>query len=88
MHATSPTDSIEESIGITRPGTATVFFCNGPQCAATPDLIRTLLTGGYPPEAILYYRGGIHDWMTLGLPIEVPAGPASPAPGRARASAA
>jgi len=49
---------------------ATVFFCNGPQCAATPDAIRTLLTSGYPPEAILYYRGGMHDWMTLGLTLE------------------
>jgi len=36
-------------------------------------VIRTLLTNGYPPESILYYRGGIHDWMTLGLPIEIPA---------------
>jgi rhodanese-related sulfurtransferase len=47
----------------------TVFFCNGPQCAATPDAIRCLLDAGYPPETILYYRGGMHDWMTLGLPV-------------------
>jgi rhodanese-related sulfurtransferase len=68
-----PHGQIKESINSLDPGTATVFFCNGPQCAATPDMIRTLLASGYPPEAILYYRGGIHDWMTLGLPIEVPA---------------
>ncbi len=37
---------------------ATIFFCNGPQCAATPSSIRTLLVAGYPAEAILYYRGG------------------------------
>jgi rhodanese-related sulfurtransferase len=49
----------------TRP---TVFFCNGPQCTATPDAIATLLDAGYPAERILYYRGGIHDWMTLGYP--------------------
>ncbi len=24
---------------------------------------------GYPPEKILYYRGGLHDWLTLGLPV-------------------
>jgi len=48
----------------------TVFFCNGPQCTATPDAIRALLEYGYPPAAILYYRGGIHDWMTLGYPTE------------------
>jgi rhodanese-related sulfurtransferase len=47
----------------------TVFFCNGPQCAASPDAIRKLLDAGYPPRAILYYRGGMHDWITLGLPV-------------------
>jgi rhodanese-related sulfurtransferase len=45
-----------------------VFFCNGPQCKATPDAIRTLLEHGYPAGSILYYRGGMHDWMTLGYP--------------------
>jgi rhodanese-related sulfurtransferase len=46
----------------------TVFFCNGPQCAATPDAVRRLLAAGYPARSILYYRGGMHDWMTLGYP--------------------
>ena len=50
------------------PAAPTVFFCNGPQCTATPDAIRRLLEAGYPPAAILYYRGGIHDWITLGYP--------------------
>jgi rhodanese-related sulfurtransferase len=50
-----------------------VLFCNGPQCAATPDAIGTLLDAGYPPERLFYYRGGIHDWVTLGLPLEPPA---------------
>jgi rhodanese-related sulfurtransferase len=48
----------------------TILFCNGPQCAATPDAIRTLLDAGHPPERLLYYRGGIHDWVTLGVPLE------------------
>ncbi len=47
------------------------LFCNGPQCAATPDAVRRLLATGRPPALILYYRGGIHDWMTLGLPVEL-----------------
>lgn len=47
----------------------TVLFCNGPQCAATPDAVRTLLGAGYPPAALLYYRGGMHDWITLGYPV-------------------
>lgn len=54
-------------------GVPTVFFCNGPQCSATPQAVRGLLEAGYPANAILYYRGGLHDWMTLGLPI-VPGG--------------
>jgi hypothetical protein len=29
------------------------------------------LDGGYPAAAILYYRGGMHDWMTLGYPVAV-----------------
>jgi rhodanese-related sulfurtransferase len=50
------------------PGQPTVLFCNGPQCAATPSAVGTLLGAGYPAGALLYYRGGLHDWVTLGLP--------------------
>ncbi|MFO7925048.1 MAG: rhodanese-like domain-containing protein, partial [Bacteroidales bacterium] len=46
-----------------------IFFCNGPQCPQSPTAIRNLLSAGYPPEKILYYRGGMHDWITLGLPV-------------------
>lgn len=45
-----------------------VLFCNGPQCGATPDAIRSLLAAGHPADALLYYRGGLRDWMTLGFP--------------------
>ncbi len=55
------------------PGTPTVFFCNGPQCGQSPVAIRALLAAGHPTELIWYYRGGLHDWMTLGLPT-APAG--------------
>lgn len=47
----------------------TIFFCNGPQCPQSPTAIKALLEAGYPPEKILYYRGGMHDWITLGLPL-------------------
>lgn len=50
------------------PSQPTIFFCNGPQCAQSPWAIEALLEAGYPAEAILYYRGGMHDWLTLGLP--------------------
>ena len=47
----------------------TIFYCNGPQCAQSPWAITALLEAGYPARGILYYRGGLHDWITLGLPI-------------------
>lgn len=65
-------ESMADSIGRFDPDLATIFFCNGPQCAATPASIHMLLAAGYPAASILYYRGGIHDWMTLGLPLEIP----------------
>ena len=63
-----PHREILDHLGELDPGTETVFFCNGPQCTATTDAIRRLLDAGYPAAAILYYRGGIHDWVTLGYP--------------------
>lgn len=47
-----------------------IFFCNGPQCPQSPTAIDMLLEEGFPAEKVLYYRGGMHDWMTLGLPVE------------------
>lgn len=47
----------------------TVFFCNGPQCPQSQKAINMLLEAGYPAEKIWYYRGGMHDWITLGLPV-------------------
>ncbi len=47
-----------------------IFFCNGPQCPQSPDAIRNLIKAGYPADKIRYYRGGMHDWVTLGLPIK------------------
>ena len=50
-----------------------VLFCNGPQCTATPQAVAALLAAGWGAERLLYYRGGIHDWVTLGLPLRPPA---------------
>ena len=46
-----------------------IFFCNGPQCPQSSTAIKNLLDAGYPADRILYYRGGMHDWITLGLPV-------------------
>jgi rhodanese-related sulfurtransferase len=46
-----------------------VLYCNGPQCRATPQAVAALLAAGWPAEQLRYYRGGVHDWVTLGLPL-------------------
>jgi rhodanese-related sulfurtransferase len=63
-----PHDRIADRLEELDPGLPTVLFCNGPQCQATPDAIHRLLDVGYPADAILYYRGGLRDWITLGYP--------------------
>jgi rhodanese-related sulfurtransferase len=50
-------------------GRPVVLFCNGPQCTATPQAIAALLAHGWDAARLRYYRGGIHDWVTLGLPL-------------------
>ena len=45
-----------------------VLFCNGPQCPQTPDALRSLVAAGVDSRRLRYYRGGLHDWMTLGFP--------------------
>ncbi|MCA1719814.1 MAG: rhodanese-like domain-containing protein [Actinobacteria bacterium] len=52
-----------------RSGTS-VLFCNGPQCPQSPDAIRQLLEAGFPASSLAYYRGGLHDWVTLALPTQ------------------
>ncbi|WP_346958301.1 rhodanese-like domain-containing protein [uncultured Arthrobacter sp.] len=47
-----------------------IFFCNGPQCPQSPTAIRALLETGYPASGLAYYRGGLHDWVTLAMPTE------------------
>ncbi len=43
------------------------LFCNGPWCGQSPREIRGLIKVGYPPEKLLYYRGGMQIWSVLGL---------------------
>ena len=64
-----PHGEIAERMGEVDPNVQTVLFCNGPQCSATPQALRALLDAGRPAGGLLYYRGGIHDWVTLGMPV-------------------
>lgn len=67
-----PHEEVVERIDELDPRRPAIFFCNGPQCGASPDAISSLLEAGHPPRAILYYRGGLHDWVSLGLPVVAP----------------
>lgn len=44
-----------------------VFFCNGAWCSQSPVMIKKLMTLGYPPQKMKWYRGGMHDWLTLSM---------------------
>jgi len=43
------------------------LFCNGPWCDQSPRAIRNLISLGYPPEKLLYYRGGMQAWLIMGF---------------------
>ena len=47
-----------------------ILFCNGPQCPQSPRAIAELLEAGHPARALAYYRGGMHDWVSLAMPTE------------------
>jgi rhodanese-related sulfurtransferase len=65
-----PHDQVLERRTELDPGRLSILFCNGPQCPQSPDAIRQLLEVGYPPAALAYYRGGMHDWVTLAMPTQ------------------
>ncbi len=49
-----------------------ILWCNGMWCGQSPRAIKGLLELGYPAEKILYYRGGMQVWQSLGLTVIVP----------------
>lgn len=44
-----------------------VVFCNGPACPQSAIAIDAMVREGFPPQKIFYYRGGMQDWLVLGL---------------------
>ena len=44
-----------------------VLFCNGMWCGQSPNSIGNLLRFGYPAHKLKWYRGGMQDWLILGL---------------------
>jgi rhodanese-related sulfurtransferase len=64
-------DQKNDSWDFTRARTV-LLWCNGMWCGQSPRAIKGLLALGYPPEKILYYRGGMQGWQSLGLTVVVP----------------
>jgi len=44
-----------------------VLFCNGSWCVQSSKAIFTLIDLGYPKEKLLWYRGGLQDWLAYGM---------------------
>lgn len=73
-------DAILEALGAVRQGAEWDFagaqdlalYCNGPWCEQSPRAIRHLLEAGYPAAKLRYYRGGMQDWLSLGLTTVLP----------------
>ena len=59
-------DEEDESLDFTHAKTITIF-CNGPWCSLSVTAIEALLEIGYPPEKIHWYRGGMQEWLAVGL---------------------
>jgi rhodanese-related sulfurtransferase len=49
-----------------------VLFCNGLWCGQSSINIRTLAKLGYPLEKMKWYRGGMQDWVSVGLTTVTP----------------
>ena len=44
-----------------------MLFCNGSWCDQSPRAIKGLLSAGFPADKLFYYRGGMQNWLALGL---------------------
>jgi len=44
-----------------------LLFCNGSWCGQSPMAMTFLLELGYPPQKLLWFRGGMQDWQLSGL---------------------
>jgi rhodanese-related sulfurtransferase len=44
-----------------------VLFCNGIWCPQSTANIKTLVKYGYPVQKLKWYRGGMQDWVSVGL---------------------
>jgi rhodanese-related sulfurtransferase len=52
----------DEGLDFTKAKTVMVY-CNGSWCSQSPNAIFRLINMGYPKEKVLWYRGGLQDWL-------------------------
>ena len=44
-----------------------IIFCNGAWCTQSAKMIGQLISLGYPKGKLLWYRGGLQDWISMGF---------------------
>jgi len=47
-----------------------LIFCNGSWCSQSPNAIRSLINMGYPSNKLLWYRGGLQDWLIYDFTVD------------------
>jgi len=47
-----------------------LLFCNGSWCSQSPQAIYKLINIGYPEKKLLWYRGGLQDWLIYDFPVQ------------------
>ncbi|HEY5911486.1 MAG TPA: rhodanese-like domain-containing protein [Verrucomicrobiae bacterium] len=48
-----------------------VVYCNGGNCEDSEFAANFLLSASVPKEKLLVYGGGLNEWVTNGLPLEI-----------------
>jgi len=46
-----------------------LIFCNGSWCSQSSKFIMKLINMGYPEDKLLWYRGGVQDWLVSGFTV-------------------
>jgi rhodanese-related sulfurtransferase len=49
-----------------------ILFCNGIWCPQSTANLKTLADMGYPVHKLKWYRGGMQDWVSVGLTTVAP----------------
>jgi len=67
-----PENYLTNVVGVCLTAQQIVFYCNGGDCDLSADAAITLRDSiGIPKERVFVYGGGMNEWTTNGLPIEV-----------------